>query len=88
MTHILNKPYSEKEKIDFIVKYNHQKGLCIEETKNALYALEKWEILEGDIVIDNTETYKAEQEQKEKERSEQSNIENTKRSTRKRIEGS
>lgn len=68
MTHILNKPYSEKEKIDFIVKYNHQKGLRIEETKNALYALEKWEILEGDIVIDNTEAYKAEQEQNEKER--------------------
>ena len=67
MSHKLNKPYTEKQKTDFIVQYNHQQGLTIEETSKALYALQPWEVLEGDEVIDNTEAWEAEQAQKEKE---------------------
>lgn len=36
---ILNKPYTEKEKSNFIVKYNHQLGYKIEETATELQAL-------------------------------------------------
>ena len=68
MSYKLDKPYTEKQKIDFIVQYNHNKGLKIEETSKALYALEAWEILEGDEVIDNSEEYQQEQAKKEAER--------------------
>ena len=64
----IEKPLTIQERADFIVEYNHNKGLRIEETSKALYALEAWELLEGDNVIDNTEAWKAEQEQKERER--------------------
>ena len=36
---ILNKPYTETEKLNFIVKYNHQLGYTIEETSTELQAL-------------------------------------------------
>ena len=36
---ILNKPYTETEKLNFIVKYNHQLGYTIEETPTELQAL-------------------------------------------------
>ena len=68
MSYKLEKPYSIKKKADFIVKYNHNNGLLIQETDTALYALEAWELLEGDTVVDNTEAYEAEQAQKETER--------------------
>lgn len=68
MSYKLNKPYTNKQKNDFIVQYNHHQGLSIEETGKALYALEAWEILEGDDVIDNTDAWEAEQAQIEAER--------------------
>lgn len=34
----LNKPYTEKERMDFIVEYNHKNGFSIEETENSLVA--------------------------------------------------
>lgn len=61
MSYKLEKPYIEKQRADFIVAYNYTKGLRIEETSAALYALEAWELLDGDRVIDNTESYKTEQ---------------------------
>ncbi len=64
----LKKPFTKKEKLNFIVKFNHQMGLSIEETETALYALEPWEELKGDEVISNKEAWEKEQEQKEKER--------------------
>lgn len=64
----IEKPLSIQERADFIVEYNHNKGLKIEETDLAMYALEAWELLEGDEVIDNTEAWEAEQELKERER--------------------
>ena len=68
MSYKLEKPLSIEERADFIVEYNHNQGLQIEETELALYALEAWELLEGDEVIDNTEVWQAEQAQKERER--------------------
>ena len=61
MSYKLDKPYSDKQRADFIVEHNHNNGLTIQETDTALYALEAWELLEGDTVIDNTESYEAEQ---------------------------
>ena len=68
MSYKLNKPYTTNQRNDFIVEYSHNQGLIIEETNKALYALEAWELLEGDEVIDNIEAYEAEQAQKEAER--------------------
>ena len=48
MSYKLDKPYTEKEKQNFIVEYNHNQGLKIEETETALYALEI-----NEIMIDN-----------------------------------
>lgn len=64
----LNKPYTAEQKADFIVVNNHKQGLTIVETGKALYALEPWEQLEGDEVVDNREEYEIEQIQKERER--------------------
>lgn len=68
MSYKLEKPCTNVQRADFIVEYNHNKGLLIEETNKAIYALEAWELLEGDEVIDNTEAWEAEQAQKERER--------------------
>ena len=68
MSYKLDKPYTDKQRVDFIVEYNHRQGLNIQETDTAIYALEAWEVLEGDTVIDNTEAYEQEQAEKEAER--------------------
>lgn len=67
MCYKLEKPYTEKERANFIIRYNHDKGLIISETSTALYALEPWEKLEGEAIIDNTEEYQQEQIQREAE---------------------
>lgn len=64
----LEKPYTAKQRADFIVLHNHQNGRAIEETEKALFALEAWEKLVDDEVVDNTEEYEAERAQKEAER--------------------
>ena len=64
----LDKPYTDKQRLDFIVQYSHNQGLRIEETSKALYALEAWEILDNDNIIDNKDAYNVEQEKKELER--------------------
>ena len=61
MSYKLEKPYSDKQRADFVVEHNHNNGLTIQETDTALYALEAWEVLEDDTVVDNTEAYEAEQ---------------------------
>lgn len=45
MSYKLEKPYTDNQKTDFIVEYNHQKGLKINETETALFALEANEII-------------------------------------------
>lgn len=67
MSYKLDKPFTDKQRADFVVNYNHKQGLNIQETDKALYALQPWEILQGDEVIDNTEEYNTEQLQKAKE---------------------
>lgn len=69
MSYKLQKPYTDKQRADFIVLHNHQNGRKIEEDKNGdLFALEPYEKLVDGEVIDNTEEYEAEQAQKEAER--------------------
>lgn len=69
MSYKLEKPTSIKERADFIVQYNHNRGLRIEDSELDLYALEPWEELsESGEVVDNKEIYEAEQAQKDVER--------------------
>lgn len=53
MSYELKKPITNKEKNDFIVCYNHNQGLKIEDTEYFLFALEENEIMgEKEIEID------------------------------------
>lgn len=45
MSYKLEKPYTDEDYANFVVEYNHNKGLDIEETESAVYALEANEIL-------------------------------------------
>lgn len=66
MSHKLEKPYNNKQRADFIVEYNHNQGLLIAETENALFALE-----ENEIMVDNhpeiDPEYATKQAEKEKQ---------------------
>lgn len=67
MSYKLEKPYTDTQYADFVVKHNHNNGLIIEETETALYALEANEIIvDGEPVIDPD--YEAKQAQAEAER--------------------
>ena len=66
MSYKLEKPFNKNQKFDFIVEYNHNKGLTIEETQDALYALEPWEIIKDGSVFDNTEQWQIEQTEKKR----------------------
>lgn len=83
MSYKLEYPYTEQERLEFIVQYNHNQGLRIETVDNFVeefgndvssiinypthYALEANEIMEGGEPVINL-NYEAEQEQKERER--------------------
>ena len=67
MAYTLPKPYTDKERMDFIVTYNHMQGLLIEETDEAMYALLPNEIMvDGHPEVDPD--YEEKQRQKEKAR--------------------
>jgi len=68
MSYILQKPFTSKQKADFIVKYNHRQGLRIEETEEALFALEPYENLLNGEVVDNSIEYEAQLAHQERER--------------------
>ena len=54
MSYELKKPYTDEQRADFIVEYNHNKGLKIEETESFIFALEYNEIMENGVpVIDS-----------------------------------
>lgn len=55
MSYKLQKPFTEEQKIRFIVEYNHKLGLRIVDTNTALYALEINEIMENGVPVINTE---------------------------------
>lgn len=60
MSYKLNKPYTETQKFNFIVAHQGKK---FQETSTAYYALEPWEQLFNDEVINNTEEYQEQQAQ-------------------------
>lgn len=65
MSHILKKPYTKMQRIDFIIQYNHNLGLTIEETPTELIALEVNEIFQdGEVKVDSD--YEAKQAEKQK----------------------
>ena len=66
MAYKLEKPYEGNELADFIVKYNHNQGLKIEETPAAYYALEANEIMQDEkpIVDPDYENKQAEAREK------------------------
>lgn len=68
MSYKLEKPYTNIQRADFIVLHNHQNGRTIKETETGLYALEPYEKLVDDEVVNNMEEYEQEQAQKEAER--------------------
>ena len=47
MAYKIEKPIDEITKADFIVEHNHKNGLTIVETENAIFALEKNEIMKN-----------------------------------------
>lgn len=65
MSYKLQKPYTDKQKANFIVKYNHNQGLLIEETDVAIYALEANEVMENNIPVINPD-YEQELAQQER----------------------
>lgn len=76
MSYKLNKPYTDIQRANFVVQYNHNQDLTIEETDKAIFALEANEIMvDGEAIIDPE--YEAKQAQAEAERI--SNLKLTKR---------
>lgn len=67
MAYKLEKPYTDKQRADFVVLHNHNNGRQIAETQTALYALEVNEIMQDGEPIINPD-YEQEQAQKEAER--------------------
>lgn len=59
MSYKLEKPYTDIQRADFIVLHNHQNGMKIEETEQALFALEPNEIIVNNIPVVNPQ-YEAE----------------------------
>jgi hypothetical protein len=77
MSYELLKPYTQAQRMDFIVQYNHCLNLKIEETDKAIYALEANEIIGEDGVPCINPNY--EKEQKELYRQEMATKKLTKR---------
>ncbi len=65
MSYKLEKPYTDRERADFVVLYNHNQGLIIVETDTALYALDADEIMQNGAPVKNP-NYAAEQLEAEK----------------------
>lgn len=55
MSYKLDKPYTDDERADFIVLHNHNNRRLIEETDDAIYALEPGEKLENGGVVPDTD---------------------------------
>ena len=69
MSYKLEQPYTEVQRANFIVEYNHNQGLNIDKDENGnLFALEAFEKLVNGEVVDNTAEYEAEKAKAERER--------------------
>lgn len=53
MSFKLEKPCSEIERVEFIIKHNYENGLVIEETDECLYALEPNEVFKDGLPVIN-----------------------------------
>ena len=62
----LSKPCTEKDRMDFIVEYNHRHGLKIEETEKGFYALQQNEYIVNDEIIIDNERYEKQIEEDRK----------------------
>ncbi len=67
MSYKLEKPYTDEDYANFVVEYNHNKGLRIEETITTIFALEEDEIIQDGNPIKNPD-YEKEKEEQIKER--------------------
>lgn len=67
MSYKLEKPYTDFEKANFITAYNYELGLKIVETKQAIFALEKNEIIQDEepVINPNYEQEQAEARKKQ-----------------------
>ena len=68
MSYKLEKTYTEKERLDFIVLHNHQNGRVLEETEKAIFALEANEKMGVDGIPVINPDYEKELEEKEAQR--------------------
>lgn len=67
MSYKLEKPYTNEQKIRFIVDYNHKLGFKIEETETALFALDENEIMfEGSPIVDEEYSIKKQAEEQQR----------------------
>ena len=73
MAYKLEAPYTEESRRNFIIQYNYNLGLNLEETPEALFALEDWEIMQNGQPVKNP-NYEKEQEQIKKEQLMMSNM--------------
>lgn len=67
MSYKLQKPYTKKEYADFMIEYSQLKDLLTVDTIDAIYALEKDEIMQDGVPVKNP-NYAQELAQKEKEK--------------------
>jgi len=67
MAYSLEKPYTEDDRIDFIIKYDREQGLKIVETDTCIYALLPNEIIKDGKPVVNP-NYHKEIEEEEQER--------------------
>jgi len=68
MSYKLEKPYTDEDYANFIVEYNHNKGLRIEETLTTVFALENDEIIQDGNPIKNPDYENEKNEQIKEQR--------------------
>lgn len=74
MSYKLEKPYTDEQYADFVVEHNHNNGRKIEETEDAIFALEANEIMGNDNIPIINPNYETELKQKERERLDNLNL--------------
>lgn len=74
MSYKLEKPYTDEKYADFIVEHNLNNGRKIEETEDAIFALEANEIMGNDNIPIINPNYETELKQKERERLDNLNL--------------
>lgn len=74
MSYKLEKPYTDEAYANFVVEHNHNNGRKIEETEDAIFALEANEIMGNDNIPIINPNYETELKQKERERLDNLNL--------------